>query len=55
MTFRTVLRQSRDVFCRNLHIYDLQVKYYNVRIRDLRTGGSRMKLKFCDLRTVKIS
>ncbi len=55
MTFRTVFRQSRAVFCRNLRIYDLQVKYYNVRIRDLRTGGNRMKLKICDLHTVKIS
>jgi hypothetical protein len=55
MTLRTVLRQSRAVFFRNLGIYDLQVKFYNVRIRDLRTGSSRMRLKICDLRTLKIS
>jgi hypothetical protein len=44
---RTVLRQSRAIFCRNLRNYDLPINDMIARICNLRTGILR-KLLICN-------
>jgi hypothetical protein len=46
--YRTVLRQSCEVFSSNLRICDLRINRENLRIWDFRTGKQNFFLRICD-------
>ncbi len=51
--YRTVLRQSCEVFCRNLRICDLRINRKNLRIWDFRTGTPKIFLRICDSEMIR--